>query len=116
MAFVFRVFSTAWPAIGLLLMVATAAHSNEIRKLDAGPDITVTYPEPAILEGVVNDNEPPYMTYGWMKSDGPGEVEFENRRSAVTKVMFTEPGQYTLALGGYDGAVAYDEVIVTVTR
>lgn len=115
MSQIIRVFIVAVSMAGLFL-AAGFTQAKEQKKLDAGDDVTVAFPNPVALNGVVNDPEPPHLSIGWMKADGPGEVNFENRRSAVTMVTFSEPGRYTLALGGYDGAVAYDEVIVTVTR
>ena len=110
-----RIFIVA-VSMASLLLAAGFTQAKENKKLDAGEDLTVSFPNPVTLNGVVNDPEPPHLSIGWMVADGPGEVTFKSQHSAVTTATFSEPGRYTLALGGWDGDVAYDEVVVTVTR
>ena len=100
--------------LALALSGPESAQAERVKKLDAGPDVFANFPGPVTLVGTVYDDEPPYLAIGWMVDAGPGDVIFENGRSAVTTATFTTPGEYTLALGGYDGDVAYDTVVVTV--
>lgn len=101
-------------AVTSLFLVTSIVFASGQKKLDAGPDMTVSISDTVTLRGSVNDPEPPYLSIGWIHSVGPGEAEFDNQHSATTNVAFSQPGRYVLALGGYDGDVAYDEVVVTV--
>ncbi|MFW2403258.1 MAG: PKD domain-containing protein [Gammaproteobacteria bacterium] len=107
--------STLGPVILSLSLATGLASATGQKKLDAGPDITVSVLDTVTLSGTVNDREPAYLSIGWMKNEGPGQVTFDDRRSTTTNVTFSQPGQYVLTLGGYDGSIAYDEVVITVT-
>ena len=107
-----RLAATAF--LGGCALLSNTGSANEMKKIDAGPDQTVSFPGVAQLTGSINDSEPPRLSIGWMKNAGPGEVEFSNSRQAITSATFSEPGRYTLMLGGFDGAVAYDTVTITV--
>jgi hypothetical protein len=101
--------------IGCVLLAGPAG-ANHPPQINAGPDQVVGPNETVRLSAVVTDPEPPYVTIGWSKVSGPGNVEFSAQRSAMTEATFSEPGEYELMLGGYDGHVVYDFVSVTVTR
>ena len=98
------------------LLISSVAPAGQPAEIDAGPDQTVRFNSPLLLNAVVTDTQAPYLTIGWSKVSGPGTVTFSSQRSATTEVFFSEPGEYQLMLGGYDGDVAYDFVQVTVTQ
>ena len=107
--------ATIFTAMFGLSLVLQNAWAEPVKPIDAGPDQTISFPGIAQLVATITDPEPPYMTIGWVKESGPGDVEFSDQRSAVTSAVFTQPGEYTLMLGGFDGSVAYDTVVITVT-
>lgn len=98
------------------LLFCSVAGASQPAQIDAGPDRTVTFNSPLLLDAVVTDTEAPYLSIGWSKVSGPGNVSFSSQRSATTEVFFSEPGEYELMLGGYDGNVAYDFVRITVMQ
>lgn len=89
---------------------SSAAAAGELR-IDAGADRTARLGEVVTLAGSVSKD----AAIGWMKVEGPGQVEFARSKSAETTAVFDQPGQYELMLGGFDGYVAYDTVRVTIT-
>ena len=70
----------------------------------------MNFPGPVNLKGIVNDTGDRRLSIGWMKNQGPGDVNFANHKSAQTTATFSTPGEYELMLGGYDGQVAWDTV------
>jgi hypothetical protein len=83
----------------------------------AGVDQTVTLASGATLQGyVIFTGAPP--TNQWKLYSGPGTVTFGNAAQTNTTASFSAPGVYTLMLSADEGvhAVAYDAVVVTVTR
>lgn len=87
--------------------------------VSAGPDVTVDFPNPAMLAGTVSDDglptPPGVFTASWSIESGPGMVEFANANLAATTATFSRPGVYTLRLTGADGATTTrDTVVVTV--
>lgn len=80
--------------------------------IEAGADQATSLGGSVSLAGAVNKS----ASIGWAKIEGPGEVVFDEPHSASTSATFSEPGDYTLMLGGYDGDVVWDTVRITVTR
>jgi hypothetical protein len=99
--------------ISFCLVIGTA-QAGEFTKIDAGPDQTASFPGLVQLVATVTDVNAPYLSIGWSKVSGPGNVEFSDKHSAITTATFTESGEYELMLGGFDGGVYYDNVIVKV--
>lgn len=87
-----------------------SASADDGLKIDAGPDQAGSVNKPVYLSG--STNKP--GSVGWSKVNGPGEVVFEKQRSAATTATFSMAGQYSLMLGGYDGDIVTDTVLVTV--
>ena len=85
----------------------------QVPLVSAGPDLTVTLPAAATLDGTVTDDGPVQTT--WSKVSGPGAVTFANPALVDTTATFSQPGSYTLRLTGNDGTLnASDDVVVTV--
>jgi len=104
----FKTLLTAAATGGVLAAVPAAA--TEDLRIEAGADQTAPLQSPVYLSGSVSK----VASIGWSKVEGPGEVVFDSRHAAATTATFSQPGEYTLMLGGYDGYVAYDFVRVTV--
>ncbi|MFO7691209.1 MAG: hypothetical protein R6W83_11770 [Cryobacterium sp.] len=90
---------------------------NEAPSVDAGPDLSVTLPDDAVLNGAVLDDGLPdgTLTTAWSKASGPGTVTFGNAAAVDTTASFSAPGEYVLELSAGDGElVSTDTVTVTV--
>ena len=88
--------------------------------VSAGPDLSVTLPDAAALNGSVSDdglpNPPGAVTAAWSKVSGPGTVLFADPAQAVTTATFNAAGSYVLRLTGNDSALqANDDVTVVVS-
>jgi hypothetical protein len=93
--------------------------SNQAPVVSAGPDLAVTLPNSANLNGTVTDdglpNPPGAVTQTWSMVSGPGSVTFSNANAPTTPASFSTAGVYTLRLTANDGALsASDDVVVTV--
>ena len=98
--------------------VNPAPKQNTAPVVGAGPDLSVTLPNPATLNGTVSDdglpNPPATVTATWSKFSGPGTVSFADASKAATTATFTAAGDYVLRLTAYDGSLTTtDEVKVT---
>ena len=85
----------------------------------AGPDLSVTPPDVATLNGVVADDglpsPPGTCTKVWRKVSGPGPVTFADSLAAHTTATFSVPGTYRLSLAAFDGALTVgDTTSITV--
>jgi hypothetical protein len=92
---------------------------NQAPSVNAGPDLVVTLPNSANLNGTVSDdglpNPPATVTTTWSKVSGPGTVTFGNAASVDTTASFSAAGTYVLRLTANDNALsASDEVSITV--
>ncbi len=76
--------------------------ANAAPEVDAGPDVQITLPAVAELDGTISDDgfpDPPgRVTAAWSKVSGPGSVQFSNVSSAYTTARFSQPGTYVLQL------------------
>jgi putative CocE/NonD family hydrolase len=93
--------------------------SNQAPMVNAGVDQTITLPNSAALSGTVSDdglpNPPASVTTTWSKLSGPGTVTFGNASALNTTATFSQAGDYTLRLTGFDSALSgVDDVLVTV--
>jgi hypothetical protein len=89
--------------------------------VDVGPDLTVPAGQWLDLSGTVRDDglpSPGALAIRWVRSSGGlGTITFEDDRSPVTRVQFSEPGRYVLRLSANDGEFrSFDELTVTVTE
>jgi len=96
----------------------TIVPANQAPVVNAGPDLTITLPAGATLNGTVTDDGLPAgatLTIGWSKFSGPGTVTFGNAASASTTASFSQAGTYVLRLTAGDTEfTASDDVTVTV--
>jgi glucose/arabinose dehydrogenase len=93
---------------------------NQPPSVSAGPDLAVTLPDLAALDGTVADDglpsPPGAVTAGWSRLSGPGTVTFTNAAAVDTTASFSAPGTYVLRLTADDGALSsIDELTVTVS-
>ncbi len=88
--------------------------------VNAGPDLTVSLPNNATLNGTVTDDGLPpgsTLTITWSKVSGPGTVTFVNASAASTTASFSAAGSYVLRLTASDGEFTVsDEASITVLR
>jgi hypothetical protein len=99
------------------ITVNAAAPTNQPPVVDAGPDLAVTQPDAATLNGSVTDDgfEGSTLTVTWSLVNGPGTVHFGNENIAPTTATFGLTGTYVLQLSATDGTFTVsDEVTVTV--
>ena len=101
------------------VVVNPASPANQPPAVSAGPDLVITLPSSAILDGTVTDdglpNPPGAVTTSWTRVSGPGTVTFGNASAVDTTASFSAAGNYVLRLTAGDGALAgADDVAVTV--
>ena len=87
--------------------------------VNAGPDLTVTQPAAATLNGTINDdglpNPPGTVSATWSQVSGPGTTTFGTVNAPSTTATFSATGSYVLRLTGNDGQLqASDDVSVVV--
>jgi hypothetical protein len=87
--------------------------------VSAGPNLTITLPASATLQGSVTDDglpDPPGVTTSlWTQVSGPGTVTFANAASPSTTATFSTDGDYVLRLTADDSAAQRsDDVTVHV--
>lgn len=85
--------------------------------IDAGSDQLAESPANISLGGSVNDPSG-HAAVLWKLYSGPASASVANANQAATTVAINSPGSYTFMLSADDGihAVAYDAVVVRVTR
>lgn len=88
--------------------------------VNAGADLTITYPASVTLQGAASDDGIPTNSapsVGWSKVFGPGTVYFADAQSTNSAASFSEGGIYVLRLTVTDSAIeVQDEVTVTVNK
>jgi hypothetical protein len=92
---------------------------NQTPTVNAGPNLVVTLPSSANLNGTVSDdglpNPPATVTTIWSKVSGPGTVTFGNVNAVDTTASFSASGSYVLRLTANDSALsASDDMSITV--
>jgi hypothetical protein len=92
--------------------------SNQVPRVNAGPDQAVTLPNPVNLDGTVTDDglpNPAASTTTWSQVSGPGTVTFGDANALDTTANFIMDGIYVLRLSASDGLLsASDEVTIRV--
>ena len=86
---------------------------------DAGADLDIYLPSPALLAGAAEDDglpvPPGTLTLTWETVAGPGQVTFDDSHAPATTAWFALPGTYVLRLTAADGELSdSDEVTVVV--
>jgi RHS repeat-associated protein len=99
-------------------VIVTVTPPNRAPEVNAGPDLTITLPGTARLNGSVTDDGLPLgstLTVTWSQVSGPGTATFANAAAAVTTATFSEAGTYVLRLSASDSHLTgADDVTVTV--
>ena len=85
----------------------------------AGPDQTVTFPTPAVLDGTITDDGLPFppntVTPTWSVVSGPAAVVFADANATATTATFYADGTYVLRLTADDsGLTDSDDITITV--
>jgi RHS repeat-associated protein len=100
-------------------VVVASADLNKPPLVNAGADIAVALPGPAVLSASVSDDGLPagsVVTLAWTTVSGPAAVVFANPTVAATTATFSATGTYTLRLEASDSALTgSDEVNVVVS-
>ncbi|GDY14260.1 hypothetical protein LBMAG53_31380 [Planctomycetota bacterium] len=94
------------------------ADINHAPVVNAGPDLTITLPDTASLNGLVVDDDLPIgaaLTFAWTVVSGPATVSFGSPDSVSTSAAFSKAGAYVLELRSSDGDLTgVDQVLITV--
>ncbi|HKQ58962.1 MAG TPA: right-handed parallel beta-helix repeat-containing protein [Candidatus Eisenbacteria bacterium] len=88
--------------------------TNTAPTVNAGPDRSVTLPDPVQLEGTVDDDglpSPPSITISWVVESGPAGVTFDNAAAVDARATFSAPGIYVLRLTASDGALSASDLV-----
>jgi RHS repeat-associated protein len=86
-------------------LTITVNKTNVAPQVYAGPNQTVTFPDPVYLPGAVTDDGAPVggaLTVQWT---GPTGVQYANDAVTNAFARFNAPGVYQLSLSASDGAV-----------
>lgn len=100
------------PSVATFVHIGTSGPppTNRPPTVFAGPDLVVTPPAGATLNGSVTDdglpNPPDAWSATWRKVSGPGVVTFADSLSAQTTATFSMSGTYHLGLTASDGALS----------
>ena len=101
-----------------MTVTINAQGGNAPPVVNAGPDLAITLPSSATLDGTMTDDGLPsgIVTVAWTKQSGAGTVTFGNANAVDTTATFSQSGVYVLRLTASDTALsAYDETTVTVS-
>ena len=119
-SFAYTVSDGAFGTDQAMVRVTVANLHNKPPLVNAGPDLAITLPNTATLDGTATDDGLPagsMLALRWTKLSGSGSVAFSNPASASTRASFVEPGTYELELGATDGLLSGTaRVMVTVTQ
>ncbi|MEZ4866164.1 MAG: S8 family serine peptidase [Caldilineaceae bacterium] len=92
---------------------------NQAPSVNAGPDMAITLPDSAILNGTASDDglpAPANLVTTWSMVSGPGAVTFGNVNALNTTAGFATDGLYTLRLTADDGNLSStDEMVINVS-
>ncbi|CAN5431143.1 hypothetical protein BH11BAC3_BH11BAC3_06120 [soil metagenome] len=92
---------------------------NQAPSSNAGSDIVITLPTNSVnLSGSGVDSDGVITSYEWAKISGPASYDISSSSSASTTISNLVEGDYVFQLKVIDdnGAIAYDEVQVTVNK
>jgi alpha-tubulin suppressor-like RCC1 family protein len=93
-------------------IVVNASTSNVPPTSNAGPDLSLTWPNSATLNGTVSADA---VTTTWSKVSGPGTVTFANASAVDTTASFSVAGTYVVRLTANDGEFsATDDATITL--
>jgi PKD domain len=110
---------SALSASASITVTVNPAPTNKAPTVNAGPDLTITLPASATLNGTASDdglpNPPATLTVTWSKISGPGTVTFTSPNAKVTTATFSTAGTYVVQLKASDSVLtATDTAQVTV--
>lgn len=97
----------------------TVKPTNHAPVVSAGPDLTITLPQTAMLNGTATDDGlPAGATFStlWSVVSGPGQAGFNPVNRAASIATFNTPGTYVLRLTANDSELTTsDDVTVVVS-
>jgi hypothetical protein len=103
-----------------LELVGSVSAQNVAPIVNAGPDLIVTLPQEANLNGSVIDDglpaSPGVPVNSWSMISGPAPVTFGNFRAARTTARFAAPGVYLLRLATTDGEFSVQDDMTVEAR
>lgn len=91
--------------------------ANQAPSVNAGPDVAISYPAFASLNGSASDDglARGVLTTDWSEVSGAGKVSFTAASAPVTTAAFSAPGVYVLRLTANDGDLTSSaDVTITV--
>jgi hypothetical protein len=101
---------SALSASDTIAITVNPVPANTAPVVSAGPDLTITLPATAALNGTVTDdgrpNPPGLVTTTWSKVSGPGTVTFANANVKATTATFSVAGTYVVRLTASDSALS----------
>ncbi len=115
-----RLYGHALGASEIAALHETGIAANAAPIIEAGADITVTWPTNSVLlAGTVTDDGQPVLpdrpSVRWSQSGGSGTVTFARAELSGTRASFSQIGTYELQLDATDGELAVsDRMTVTV--
>ncbi|HEX3130445.1 MAG TPA: Ig-like domain-containing protein, partial [Thermoanaerobaculia bacterium] len=102
----------------MVVAVNPDPNANKAPVVNAGPDVSITLPATASLNGTVTDDGKPagaVVAISWSRVSGPGTVTFAPPNAAVSTASFSAAGTYVLRLTANDTQLsASDDVTVVV--
>lgn len=99
-------------------VTVTVKPTNHAPVVNAGPDLVITLPGTATLNGTATDDGLPAghaLAVAWSVASGPGQAGFNPVNRAASVVSFNTPGTYVLRLTANDSELTTsDDVTVVV--
>ncbi len=96
----------------------TVKPTNHAPVVNAGPDLSITLPSTAILNGTATDDGLPAgktLSVSWSVVSGPGQAGFNPVNRAASIATFNTPGTYVLRLTANDSElITSDDVTIEV--
>ncbi len=116
----FVVYYHAIPNGGHIVLTPGAV-INQAPAVDAGIDLTVTWPSSSVLlDGTVTDDglpvPPGKVTSSWKLVSGPAAVVFQSASSVDTGVTFPQAGTYVLGLTATDGVLQTSDSVTVIVK
>ena len=100
--------------------IMVTVKDNTAPTVNAGPDVSVEYPNSGMLNGSVDDDglpAPSAISTLWTQVSGPAGAEIASESTLATSVAFPVEGTYTFRLTARDGSplIGMDDVVLRAT-
>ncbi len=100
-------------------VTVTVKPTNKAPVVNAGPDLVITLPGTATLNGTVTDDGLPVgatLSVLWSVVSGPGQAAFTPANRAASVASFNTPGTYVLRLSANDSELSSSDDINVEVR